>query len=234
MIDVADTGGRQPPVGRRIRLATVTPLMATVVLLLLVGYTHGTRRTTVDGFVDATLVPLIDPASTLLAPATELLGPTKMLAVSVALGVLCLLVGDRHGGLLAFVAPFSALAVTEVVLKPLVGRPPDQGEGLAFPSGHATACVALATTALVVSCEGSPLAGSLPRVLVLLGRVAAWTVPLYLAAALLLFRHHYVTDIVGGAAVAVAVVSALALMRAGRLSRHGRTSSAEIVGRQND
>lgn len=209
--------------GRRRQVALATGLTAAASVAVLAGYTHGARRTWVDGFVDTRVVPWLEPLSPLLGYATSVAGPVKIAAAAALLAGLCFLLGDGRGGLLALGAPVIALVLTEVVLKPWIARPPDVGLGLAFPSGHATASVALGATALVVARPGGALAAALPAGLGVLWRALAWTVPVYLAAALMLFRHHYVTDILGGAAVAAAVVCGLALcldmVPMGRLSR---------------
>ena len=109
---------------------------------------------------------------------------------------------DRWGALLCLVAPPLAVAVTDLLAKPLVGR--YHGHGLAFPSGHATAATAAAALVLVLinrwrgwhrALHWSPFAALLPLVT---------------AIGLVRLDWHYPTDVVGGIAMGAAVVVALA------------------------
>ncbi len=105
--------------------------------------------------------------------------------------------------LLAVAAPVFSGVLTQWVLKPLVDRPLD-GE-LAFPSGHATGAWALATVGVILL-----LRSASPRRL----RWADCGVVLALAAvisvALVAAQYHFVTDVIGGAAVGVGVSCLLA------------------------
>jgi membrane-associated phospholipid phosphatase len=126
---------------------------------------------------------------------------------------------------LAFVTG-PGVIVMELLLKQVVHRQrPDGGESLLFPSGHvAVATAASLTMVLVLRAIQAP-----PRT----RARAAWlagSLVLVIAVARLVQTVHYVTDVVGGAAVGFAVTcwAALAISagcRSGRLSRLGRTLS---------
>lgn len=115
---------------------------------------------------------------------------------------------------LALVGPLVALGVTEKLLKPLVHREirftlPDGvvTQGIAFPSGHETGLVSM----LIV------LALLLSRVRLRAPARVAWYVLLVLwsvigAVGLVRADYHFLTDTIGGAAVAIACVCGTALV----------------------
>jgi membrane-associated phospholipid phosphatase len=118
---------------------------------------------------------------------------------------------------LALAAAPAALAI-ELFLKQLVHRQRPDGSGsLLYPSGHvAVATAAAMTVVLVLRATQAP-----PRTRVRVAWLAAWLV-LVIAAARLVQTVHYVTDVVGGAAVGLAVTcwAALAITAVRRLCAH--------------
>ncbi|WP_024804676.1 phosphatase PAP2 family protein [Nocardia sp. BMG51109] len=96
------------------------------------------------------------------------------------------------------VAPELAVAVNTWVLKPLWGRHLD--DYLAYPSGHAVHFVALAT-AFVLVCPDR-------RVRVAAGAVAAVLLT-GVAIGMVGLGYHHATDVVGGTAAAIALVTAM-------------------------
>lgn len=110
-------------------------------------------------------------------------------------------------------SPILAILLTEVVLKPLVGRyltypavgfvEPTSG---AFPSGHETGLAAL-TVELTVLVLRAPIAAGWRALVVAV--LAAWTV--IGAVGLTVNLYHYATDAIGGICVAIVVVLAVAL-----------------------
>lgn len=114
----------------------------------------------------------------------------------------------------AAVSPVAAIIVTEVVLKPLVNRQLTFSAlnvvyttGGAFPSGHETALTTLTAELAVLALRTGLRARWRSAVVALL---AVWT----LGGAIGLTRNyfHYVTDTLGGACVAIAVVVSVALV----------------------
>jgi membrane-associated phospholipid phosphatase len=107
---------------------------------------------------------------------------------------------------LALVAAPGTL-VCELLLKQVVHRNgPDAGAQLLYPSGHvAVGTAAAVTTVLVVRATRAP-----PRTRVRVARLAGWLV-VVIAAARLVQTVHYVTDVVGGAALGLAVTCWAAL-----------------------
>jgi membrane-associated phospholipid phosphatase len=106
---------------------------------------------------------------------------------------------------LAVCGPGVAAALTEWILKPLVGR--RIGSGLAFPSGHTTGTVALAGVLIVFLLGPSrPPIPLLVRLLVCLA-ASAWAV--LVAISLVGVGDHYATDTIGGLGVSIATVIAV-------------------------
>jgi membrane-associated phospholipid phosphatase len=150
---------------------------------------------------------LDEPLEWLLAASATGL-PLLMPPVAVALAVLCWRAASRRAAVLCLVAPAAASLAT-AVLKPLLGRPAQSGEGFMFPSGHVTAVAAVATVLAVLLLPGGVLASRSYAF-----RVWAWTALLTVTAAAALgtalLGYHYLTDVVGALLVAVAVVLGVA------------------------
>jgi undecaprenyl-diphosphatase len=121
-------------------------------------------------------------------------------AVAVAvLVVAALLWHDRAAAVIAVAGPLTALVLTEQILKPLVDRTGPNGANF-FPSGHATGVAAIATVALLVLDRN---AGRRWAVLAL-PVLGAWMTGV--GVAMVQLHYHYLTDVLGGAAVGVATV----------------------------
>ncbi len=150
-----------------------------------------------------------------LALAVGSLDPTALVRPMVAWGTivvagtlavgLALIAWRRRDGwaaLLSIMAPALAVALVDVLAKPLIGR--YHGSALAFPSGHATlaAAAAMVVPVLLNRWYGWRRALSwLPVVAVL---------PLAVGTGVVRLGWHYPTDVVGGVAFGSAVVIALA------------------------
>lgn len=154
----------------------------------------------------------------LLFPLHDLgaVGPVALMIVALVLG--CLVTRRWSGAVLAAVAPLAAGALTEQVLKPLVGR--TIYGSLSFPSGHATGMFALAGVCLILLAD--PSVRRVPAAVRLLLAVVALLLAAAVAAAMVGLGMHYFTDTVGGAAVGTGMVLACALaldLAAGRARR---------------
>jgi membrane-associated phospholipid phosphatase len=135
--------------------------------------------------------------------------PVPVFVITALIVASCLLAGRLNGALLALLAPPAADGLVEAVLKPLFHRA-DLGF-LSYPSGHTTAVLALGSTATVLL-SFPPADQSRARVWRGLVPVAAGLAGCVVAVALIGLRWHYFTDTVGGAAVAIGSVGALALL----------------------
>jgi membrane-associated phospholipid phosphatase len=110
----------------------------------------------------------------------------------------------REAVLVAISIPL-ATAVTELVLKPLIGRTP---WGDPFPSGHVTSATALAA-AVIVLLTGTPV--RVPRLLRLATACTALLIAAGVALGVIGASMHHFSDTVGGAAVGAGTVLLTAL-----------------------
>lgn len=110
------------------------------------------------------------------------------------------------GVLLTIVGTLTAVAITELILKPLIGRL--RSGYLSFPSGHTTAvaAVTIAAAILIVSARW-------PRNIALrvLASLAAVAIGAGVAISLVALRVHYATDTIAGYCVAITTVVTVAL-----------------------
>ena len=167
---------------------------------------HGMETGWVDTAVDAKVRAGLGGHPLLLAVLVWPGAPVAVTAMATALTLACLF-RRRYGkaALVAISVPL-ATAITELVLKPLIGR---TSWGDPFPSGHVTSVVALAT-ALTLLLATTP--ARMPR---LLRPVLACTG--FLIAAAVVFgvigaNMHHFSDTVGGAAVGAGTVLLTALV----------------------
>jgi membrane-associated phospholipid phosphatase len=187
---------------RRAAVVTVV-LSAAITVGLGVRYRSGIGAGHLDRFIDAGLLDRGDVR--VLGQLASLGDPVPVAAAAGLVAIGAVAVRRWSAVALAMIGPSLAAMVTELVLKPLVGRR-YEGE-LAFPSGHTTGVVAVAVVIAVILAD----ARWPPRAAVRRGLAVAAAVPAVASmAALVALRRHYATDTIGGAAVAVAVVTTLA------------------------
>ena len=184
-------------------------IVATCILVIAVQgvwLRHGMETGWADTAVDAKVQAALGGHPALLAALVWPGGPVVVTATAAVVVLACVL--RRRYGEAAFVAvsvPLAA-AITELVLKPLIGR---TSWGDPFPSGHVTSVAALATALTVL------LARTPTRVPGPLRLALAFTVFLIAAAVALgvigANMHHF-SDTVGGAAVGTGTVLLIALV----------------------
>ena len=188
------------------------PAVATIVLAIIVIAILGMRYADQDmpGRVDRVLDALIGARLRRDQPITRVLitlgnpAPATILVAAVASAAAA---ARRWSGvLLAIVGTATAVIVTELILKPLIGR--FRAGELSFPSGHTTAVAAVAIAAAILI-SGAQWPRSIA--LRMLAAGAAITVAVGVAISLGAQHVHYLTDTVGGYCVAVAMVLGVAL-----------------------
>ncbi len=155
---------------------------------------------------------------TLLVAPTE---PWAVLTVLAAVAGFGLARGRPEVVVLAVAGPALAVSVNTWVLKPAFGRYYD--DHLAYPSGHTVSLVAAVTVvALLVRLRRARL------LTVVCGTLLTGCAAVGMAG----LDYHYVTDVAGGAATAVSLVSGFALLgnvslRSGRRARRARRRRPE-------
>jgi membrane-associated phospholipid phosphatase len=231
----------RPPVARPLlgsdlrRLAAALMAVCVAVTGLLgVWFAGQPRPGRLDTAVDLRVRAALGGHPGMLNAAAGLGDPLPVTVMIVALVLACLATRRPRGAALAAVAVPAAAALTEFLLKPLVGRTL-QG-AFSFPSGHSTGVFALAgTCAVLLAGPCRPPVRGRTRLLLALG---AYLVACVVAAALIGLGIHYFTDTVGGAAVATAVVLVIALildrpgpperLRAAALQRRERRGQGNV------
>ena len=107
--------------------------------------------------------------------------------------------------------------------KVVIGRPRPEALSFGFPSGHATAAAAFFGAFAY-------LAGSLPRRACHLARIGAFVLVVLVGAARVILRAHWPSDVVGGFALGLALVSLAALIDAARAGASAEGNRAPGAG----
>jgi membrane-associated phospholipid phosphatase len=128
------------------------------------------------------------------------LGSTRAVVIGVLL--LCVIAALRRDWVrvvACLIAPTGAVAIVELVAKPLVGRTYGESTALSYPSGTVTVVAALAAAALLVA------PGLLKPSIAVLGAVIVAAV----SVAVVVLHWHYTTDAFGGTCVGYGAVFTL-------------------------
>jgi undecaprenyl-diphosphatase len=104
-----------------------------------------------------------------------------------------------------WVALMIAAPATEGMLKVVVGRPRPEAASMGFPSGHATAAAAFFGAVFYLAESLRPPARQLVR-------LAALVIVVLVAAARVILRAHWPSDVLGGVALGLALASTAALL----------------------
>jgi len=138
----------------------------------------------------------------------DLAQPVALAVLTGAVVVACLAARQPRGAALAVLGVAIATALTELALKPLVGR--TLHGLLVYPSGHSTRAFALAAAAVTVLL--GPERHRLPFPARLGAAVAALLAACAVAVAVIVLDYHYATDALAGAATGAGTVAAVALV----------------------
>lgn len=218
----AESSEYRPLLARPARVPAVAAmgLAITILTVMAIRYADQDMPGRVDRFLDALIRDHFpaDPATQALAG----LGDPAPAAILVAAVALAAAAARRwSGALLTIIGTGAAVALTELFLKPLIGRL--RFGHLTFPSGHTTAVGAVAV-AVVILIGGARWPRS--RALRVIGCLGAVTLAAGVALSLVALRIHYATDTIAGSCVAVVTVLALALVLDFLHPHHGRTKDA--------
>lgn len=186
--------------------------MAIVVACLLViavqavWLRHGMETGWLDTTIDAKVQAALGGHHLLLAVLVWPGEPVPAIAMAAALVLTCALLRRYRQAALVAVSVPVAVALTEFVLKPVIGR---TSWGAPFPSGHVAAVAALVTVLTVLLARTATRAA--PVLGVALG-LAALLVTAAVAIGVVGARLHHFSDTVGGTAVGVGTVLVTALV----------------------
>ena len=185
------------------RLAVITVAVCVLVITVQgVWIRHGMETSWMDATVDAKIAAGLGGHSLLLTVLVWPGEPVPFIAIATALALACILRRRYDGAALVAISVPLAAAVTELVLKPLIGA---TSWGNPFPSGHVTNVVALATALAV-------LLASAPRRLRLVLAVTAFLLAGATAVGVIGANMHHFSDTIGGAAVGIGTVLLTALI----------------------
>ncbi|HEX6934586.1 MAG TPA: hypothetical protein VF162_20750 [Streptosporangiaceae bacterium] len=200
---------------------------AVIVVLLGVLFAHQTRADAFDRAVDAPFISAFSDhqatAYWLARPGSELPAVLACAAIVIA----CLLARRPGGALLAALGLAAAEGITEGLLKPVFHR--TYLGSLTYPSGHTTAIFALITTvAVLLLTPPRPVRARALQYLIL---AAAGVIAVVVPIGLMGLRWHYFTDTVGGAAVGLGTVLALAFILDAPIVRRWLAAAGRLIGR---
>ena len=186
-------------------------LAVVVVAVLGLRYAGQTDPGHFDAALDTRLAVRLGGHRQLLDRLVMLGNPYSVVATALVLANMLALLRPGRAVLLALVGPALGGILTELVLKPLVGR--TIGGGLAFPSGHTTGAFSLALVAgLVLLPSGAHGLPGLPLMVRVGLAVGGLALAGGTATAMVALRAHYATDTLGGVGVAVVAVLGTALI----------------------
>jgi membrane-associated phospholipid phosphatase len=204
---------------------TVTTVAVCVLVIAIQGVwiRHGMETSWVDATVDTKVVAGLGGHPLLLAVLVWPGEPMPFTAMTAALALACVLMRWYEGAALVAISVPLATGVTELVLKPLIGR---TSWGNPFPSGHVTNVAALATALTVLLARA-------PRRLRLVLAFTAFLVASATPVGVIGAQMHHFSDTIGGAAVGIGTVLLTALVLDMLLStrhrqdlRHQRASAS--------
>jgi membrane-associated phospholipid phosphatase len=197
------------PVAIRSLAVAILVLCAAVMAVLGALVAGQSRAEPLDQWVDSRIQGGLGGQWRVLEDLAGLGDLLPVVVMTVVLVLACLVTRRWRGALLVAVAVPAAAGLTELILKPLIGR--TLMGALSFPSGTEARVFALAAAFAVLLADPVrrpriPAAVRLAlSVVVLLAAVAV-------AVALVGLGQHYFTDTVGGAAVGTVVALGIALI----------------------
>ena len=187
-------------------MLAVVVVCAVVTAVLGVHYAGTYAPGRIDQALDLRIRERLADHHHLLAHLVRLGNPETVVTLAVLLTALCVVRRRWRGAALSVVGPAVSVVLTELVLKPLVGR--HIGLAYSFPSGHTTGAFAIAVTAAVLIFDSRGIQPSLRVGLSVLSLGLAACV----AAAVVGLGYHYATDTIGGFCVALGVVLGVAVL----------------------
>ena len=199
------------PLLRDLRQTRAWPVLGTCVIAIatLGGLLKGQARPDgLDSAIDTAMVASLGGHRSVLSWLAQPGSTLPLIVVSAAIAAGCLIARRPNGVVLAVTAVPVTAFLNDTVLKHLVGRT-HLGQ-LSFPSGHAASAMTLATVLGVLLHD--PARRTATRAVRAAFVVAACAITALVAVGVIGLRWHYFTDLVGGAALSVGTVIALAFL----------------------
>jgi membrane-associated phospholipid phosphatase len=138
--------------------------------------------------------------------------PRIFATVTVVIAVSLALLGDFRAAIAGVGTVVVGLVVVEEVLKPFFGRHLGDLPGPTFPSGHTTVAVALASAVMLAARGSRPLGQLLGPALRYVLVVLAAVVSLCIGLAMVVRQLHYMSDVVAGVPLGLAVTGCTAAL----------------------
>ena len=200
--------GSRPLLAQRVRRPAVVVIMLAIIVIAGLGTRYADQD--MPGHLDRSLDALIRnglrPDQPITRALVSLGNPTQAAVLVAAVAGAAAAARRWSGVLLTIVGTVTAVAITELILKPLIGRL--RFGHLTFPSGHTTAVAAVAfATAILIGSARWPHNVAVRMV----AGLAPIAVAVGVAISLVAQHIHYATDTVAGYCVALATVLAVAL-----------------------
>ena len=172
---------------------------------------HSSRPVLFDRRVDVFFVRASGLDHRVAVILSEFGDPKIFVTVTAVVAVVLILVGDYRAAVAAVGAVALGLVLVEEVLKPFFGRHLAGLAGPTFPSGHTTVAVALAGAVMLAARGGRPLGGLLGLALRRLLMAIAVIVSCAIGLAMVALRLHYMSDVVTGVPLGLAVTGCTAM-----------------------
>ncbi len=229
MIAGEDFARRVLPLRLRIPAAILFVLAAIAITVLSIKYGGEKQASSLDRH-GANLIYRLHLWKVFGNRVANLGGPGPIAVFAIVLTLVLLLLKRYRAVALAIISIPLAVAITEWVLKPLVGRTYNiYATAYSFPSGHTASIFATALVAVLALCDRQR--PRLPAVVAFVVGLACLAVAAAVGIALINTQRHFATDVIGGFCVALATVTAVAFIVDYAFDRIMARSSRELVSR---
>ena len=198
------------------RLQRWVVVVTVVAVGSLAGFGFAARNATRPLLFDANADTFLRESSGLEHRVAVLLSEVGKPAIFVTLTALIvvalILLGDYRAAVAAVVSVGVALVLVEDVLKPFFDRRMSSVAGMTFPSGHTAVSVALAGTVALAASGRRPLGRLLGPVLRRLLVAFVLLLSCTIGLAMVVLQLHYLTDVVAGIPLGLAVSGCTAVV----------------------
>jgi len=205
--------GQVPLVPDRLRAWVVgVTLVATALVAGLGFYTRGSNRPVLfDRSIDSFLRQTSGPLFRIAADLSDVGDPRLFITITAAIVLLLVIWHDYRAALAAVLAVVIALVLVEDVFKPFFGRRYGDLPAPTFPSGHTTVAMALAGVVVLATGRHRPLGRLLGPIWRPVVMVAALALAGAVGLAMVALQLHYMTDVVTGVPLGLAVAGCTGL-----------------------